>query len=112
MSLTSHWLTSLPPFLNKNKKIRDTFLPSGTESDVHPPSDPQKIIAFDQVSEEQNPECWDPWPIFLTREVSDILLPLLTKLVNCSIMKGCVPCGFKSASVTSLIKKLLFQWMT
>ena len=35
----------------------------------------------------------------------DILLPSLTKLVNCSLMEGCVPDAFKSAVVTPLIKK-------
>ena len=33
------------------------------------------------------------------------LLPLLTKLVKCSLMEGCVPDTFKSAVVTPLIKK-------
>ena len=51
-SLKSHWLTSLPPFFsNKIKKIRDTFAPSGTENEVHPPSDTPKITVFRQVSE-------------------------------------------------------------
>ena len=36
-------------FLNKIKTIRDTFVPSGTEYDVHPPSEPQKITTFTQV---------------------------------------------------------------
>ena len=30
-------------FSNKIKKIRDTFAPSGTENEVHSPSDPLKI---------------------------------------------------------------------
>ena len=37
-------------FSNKIKKIRDNFAPSGTEYDVHPPSDPPKITVFRQVS--------------------------------------------------------------
>ena len=36
-------------FLNKIKTIRDTFAPSGTEKDVHPSSDPPKIIAFTEI---------------------------------------------------------------
>ena len=44
-----HWLTSLLPFFNKIKKIRDTFASSGTVNEVHPPSDPPKITAFSQV---------------------------------------------------------------
>ena len=47
----------------------------------------------------------DPWPIFLIKECIDILLPLLTKLVNCWLMEGCVPDAFKFAVVTPLIKK-------
>ena len=47
----------------------------------------------------------DPWPTFLIKECIDILLPSLTKLVNCSLMEGCVPEAFKSAVVTPLIKK-------
>ena len=35
----------------------------------------------------------------------DILLPSITKLVNCSLSEGLVPDGFKKAVVTPLIKK-------
>ena len=35
----------------------------------------------------------------------DILLPLITKLVNCSLTEGAVPTGFKKAIVSPLIKK-------
>ena len=47
----------------------------------------------------------DPWPTFLIKECSDILLPSITKLVSCSLMEGCVPDGFKTAVVSPLIKK-------
>ena len=47
----------------------------------------------------------DPGPTFLIKECIDIVLPSLTKLVNCSLMEGCIPDPFKSAVVTSLIKK-------
>ena len=47
----------------------------------------------------------DPWPTFLIDECSDILLPSITKLVNCSLMDSCVPDGFKIAVVSPLIKK-------
>ena len=47
----------------------------------------------------------DPLPTFLIKECIDILLPSLTKLVNCSLMERCVPDAFKSAVVTPLIKK-------
>ena len=114
-SLTSHWLTSLSPFFNKIKSIRDTFVPSGTKNDVHPPSDFLKITAFTQVSEDTvdiiirntlTKSCLlEPWPKFLIKESSDILLPSIAKLANCSIMEGYVPDGFKTAVVTPLIIK-------
>ena len=102
-------------FSNKIKKIGDNFAPSATEYDVHTPSDPRKITVFKQVSEEAvvkiiktspTKSCLlDPLPTFLIKECIDILLPSLTKLVNCSAMEGCVPDAFKSAVVTPLIKK-------
>ena len=39
------------------------------------------------------------------KECIDILLPSITKLVNCSLREGVVPDGFKKAVATSLIKK-------
>ena len=47
----------------------------------------------------------DPLPTFLIKECIDILLPSITKLVNCSLWEGLVPDGFKKAVVTPLIKK-------
>ena len=47
----------------------------------------------------------DPWPTFLIKECSDIPLPSITKLVNCSLIEGCVTKGFKTAVVSPLIKK-------
>ena len=47
----------------------------------------------------------DPRPTFLVKDCLDILLPSITKLVNCSLLEGAVPDGFKSAVVTPLIKK-------
>ena len=47
----------------------------------------------------------DPLTTFLIKECIDILLPSLTKLVNCSLMEGCIPDAFRSAVVTPLIKK-------
>ena len=102
-------------FHNKIKTIRDTFIPSGIKMDVHPSSDPPKINTFTEVTQETvdkiirnlpTKSCLlDPWPTFLIKECSDILLPSITKLVNCSLMEGCVPDGFKTAVVSPLIKK-------
>ena len=46
-----------------------------------------------------------PLLTFLIKECIDILLPSITKLVNCSLWEGLVPDGFKKAVVTPLIKK-------
>ena len=48
---------------------------------------------------------FNPWPTFLVKECLDILVPSITKLVNCSPSKGVVPADFKKAVVTPLIKK-------
>ena len=47
----------------------------------------------------------DPWPTFLVKECIDILLPSITRLVNCSLSEGVAPDEFKKAIVTPLIKK-------
>ena len=80
-------------FHNKIKTIRDTFIPSGIEKDVHPSSDPPKITTFTEVPQDTvdkiirnspTKSCLlDPWPTFLIKECSDLLLPSITKLVNC-----------------------------
>ena len=44
-------------------------------------------------------------PTFLIKECIDILLPSITKLVNCSLREGLVPDGSKKVVVTPLIKK-------
>ena len=75
MSLTSHWLTSLPKFFNKIKKIKNIFVPSGTENDVHPPSDPPEItqVSKDAVDKiirnSQTPACWILGQHFSSRNV-------------------------------------------
>ena len=102
-------------FHNKIKTIRDTFIPSGTEKDVHPSSDPPKITAFTEVPQDNvdkiirnspTKSCLlDPWPSFLIKECSDILLPSVTKLVNCSLIEGCIPDGLKTAVVSPIIKQ-------
>ena len=47
----------------------------------------------------------DPWPTFLVKEYLDILLPLITKLVNFSLYEVVVPAAFKKAVFTPLIEK-------
>ena len=82
---------------------------------VHPPSDPPKLTVYIQVTQDEigkiiskspTKSCLlDPLPTFLIKECIDILLPSITKLVNCLLREGLVPDGFKKAVVTPLIKK-------
>ena len=82
---------------------------------LHSSCDPPKLIVFTQVtldeickiiSKSPTKSCLlDPLPTFLIKESIDILLPSITKLVNCSLREGLVPDGFKKAVVTPLIKK-------
>ena len=63
-------------FHNKIKTIRDTFIPSGTENNVCPSSDPPKITAFTEVPQDTvgkiirnspTKSCLlDPWPIYFS----------------------------------------------
>ena len=79
------------------------------------PSDVPKFDLFKAVSEDEvrkvitkspTKSCLlDPWPTFLVKECLDILLPSVTKLVNCSLTEGAVPGGLKKAIVSPLIKK-------
>ena len=82
---------------------------------VHPPFDLPTLTVFTQVTQDEigkiiskspTKSCLlDPLPTFLIKECIDILLPSVTKLVNCSLREGLVPDGFKIAVVTPLIKK-------
>ena len=47
----------------------------------------------------------DPLPTTLTKKCIDILLPSLTTLVNASLSSGLMPCLFKKAIVSPLLKK-------
>ena len=101
-------------FSDKIRKIRDSF--TNTDSFTLPaPSDVPKFDLFKAVSEDEvrkvitkssTKSCLlDPWPTFLVKECLDILLPSVTKLVNCSLTEGAVLGGLKKAIVSPLIKK-------
>ena len=111
-SLADHFATF---FSNKIMKIRESFSSSESCDMVHPPFDPPKLTVFTQVTQNEigkiinkspTKSCLlDPLPTFLIKECIDILLPSITKLVNCSLRERLVPDGFKKAVVTPLIKK-------
>ena len=96
-------------------KICESFSSSESCNIVHPPFDPPKQTAFTQVTQDEiakiiskspTKSCLlDPLPTFLIKECMDILLPSITKLVNCSLSEGLVPDGFKKAVVSPFIKK-------
>ena len=102
-------------FSSKIMKIRESFSSSESCNMVHPPFDPPKLTVFTQVTQDEigkiiskspTKSCLlDPLPTFLIKECIDIVLPSITKLVNCSLREGLVPDGFKEAVVTPLIKK-------
>ena len=101
-------------FSCKIDKIRNSFSSSDSFT-LPPPPDVPNFSCFKQVSQEEirkiimkspTKSCLlDPWPTFLVKECIDILLPSITRLVNCSLSEGVVPDEFKKAIVTPLIKK-------
>ena len=50
----------------------------------------------------------DPWPTFLVKECLDILLPSITKLVNCSLSEGVVPADFKKDELPTCVRLVLY----
>ena len=101
-------------FSDKIDKIRNSFSSSDSFT-LPPPPDVPNFSCFKQVSQEEirkiimkspTKSCLlDPWPTFLVKESIDILLPSITRLVNCSLSEGVVPDEFKKVIVTPLIKK-------
>ena len=101
-------------FSDKITKIWDSL--SSTDSFRLPaPSDQPNFDFFKTASDEEIHKpimksqtksfLLDPWHTFLVKECLDILLPSITKLINCSLSEGVVPADFKKAVVTPLIKK-------
>ena len=108
-SLADHFATF---FSNKIMKIRESFSSSESCNRVHPPFDPPTLTIFTQVTQDEigkiisnspTKSCLlDPLPTFLIKECIDILLPSITKLVNCYLWEGLVLAGFRKAVVTPL----------
>ena len=101
-------------FTDKITRIRNSFN-NQTPHSTLPDFVPTKFTDFLPATEDQirnvllgspTKSCiLDPWPTFLVKEFVDILLPSITKLVNCSMAQGFVPSSFKKAVITPLIKK-------
>ena len=51
----------------------------------------------------------DPVPSWLLKELSDILAPIITKIVNLSLPTGNMPLEIKKALVMPLLKKLILD---
>ena len=100
--------------IDKINKIRNTFR-NCTSKCVPLEKKPASFSSFQLVSESEvltfNKESpseicsLDPWPTFLVKRCTDILLPSTTKLVNLSLQDGVFPEPFKNAIVIPLIKK-------
>ena len=91
-TLTSSWTTDHhpAPWVSRLK-----LFPTATTSDIH-----SLLIKSPTTS------CvLDPLPTWLLKDVSDNVVPFLTKLINSSIASGVVPCCLKHANVTLMLKK-------
>jgi hypothetical protein len=92
-------------------KVRDESFPL----DPDPPFDGSCFTDFTSVTEEEITKiikssapktcCLDPVPTKLVKECLDILVPLITRIINHSFADGYVPKSFKLAAVTPLLKK-------
>ena len=101
-------------FIDKIKKIRDTFKHTRSKS-LHPDKEPPTFSSFQVVTDSEvlkfikeapSKTCsLDPCPTHIVKQCIDILLPSLTKLVNLSLENGIFPNPFKQAIVTPLLKK-------
>ena len=111
---TKNWLISLPLF-SPTRLLKSESFSSSSSFSLPFPVNPPGLVKFDDVSADDTTKViknlptksclLDPWLTFLVKDCFDILLPSITKLVNCSLSEGAVPDGFKSAVVTPLIKK-------
>ena len=82
-------------------KIRESFSSSEPCNMAHPPFDPNKFTVFTQVTQDEirkimntslTKSCpLDPLPTFLIKECTNILLPSINKLVNCSLQASVLP---------------------
>ena len=103
-------------FTDKIERIRASFTaPTSPDPFSFPPTPPTKLLNFlpatlsevrQLIFSSSNKQCpLDPLPTFLIKQCFDELGPIITKLVNLSLVEGIFPSSFKSALVRPLIKK-------
>ena len=103
-------------FVDKIQKIRDHLNTQQTdyiEQEISQP--PPSLTCYKLVSEEEvakyiskasNASCsLDPIPTRLLKDVKYELLPILTKIINSSLLTGVFPCTLKNAIVKPHLKK-------
>ena len=77
-------------FSGKITKIRDLFSSTDSFSLPTPSEFFDEEIQKAIMKSPTNFCLLDPWPTFLVKECLDILVPSITKLVNCSLSEGVV----------------------
>jgi hypothetical protein len=103
-------------FIEKIDKIREQFsdAPASSVSSIQPVPAEMSFCKFLPVSEDETRKVinaspckssmLDPWSTFLVRQCLDILITLITSLINMCFSEGVFPDQFKTAVVTLLIK--------
>ena len=94
-------------------KLNSIITPPITVSII--PSCKSSLTVFDPVTDDAVREVimesatkscrLDPIPTWMLKESLDVLLPVISKLINKSLSAGIVPSSFKMAHVTPLLKK-------
>ena len=101
-------------FNEKILKICNSFVSSDGDTTLRPPADPPVFSAFSPVTDEiskiisnsPTKSCLlDPWPTFLAKECSDILLPLITNLVRGKFFHN-------NICLESIYNHILQWWLT
>ena len=102
-------------FTEKIQKLRSTFSASANLQHITGDSPPPMFSTFLTVTEDQvtkvitnspSKSCFlDPWPTFLVLDNLDILITLITAIINASLEQGKCPNFFKQAHVTPILKK-------
>jgi hypothetical protein len=111
-------------FIDKIKNIR-TGLEPGDSSKIDPHAQDteflgQELNCFEPATEEEirkiinnssSATCLlDPIPTWVIKENADILVPVITKIVNLSLATGEVPKSMKIAIIIPLLKKILLDY--